>query len=238
MKLWRVMAVLSAVLAPVIAKPAFSQSSSLTSEFPKVSNPRVNEPICYIETPSGTTFDLKSLCGSNAVTNVTPPGNNGAGNRNVNPVNNGAGNPTTTIAPNNNGTGNPTTVINTPNGTGNPTTITTTPNGVGNPTTTTTTTPNNGVTNPTTTTTTTPNNGVTNPTTTTTTTPNNGVTNPTTSTSGYPSGTAAPGGGVASDGVDGVNPNTPVNLPRVPPSSFSPGGLAPTRDSIDGPRNQ
>lgn len=223
MKLWRVMAVLSAVLAPVIAKPAFSQSSSLTSEFPKVSNPRVNEPICYIETPSGTTFDLKSLCGSNAVTNVTPPGNNGAGNRNVNPVNNGAGNPTTTIAPNNNGTGNPTT-------------ITTTPNGVGNPTTTITTTPNNGVTNPTTTTTTTPNNGVGNPATTTT--PNNGVTNPTTSTSGYPSGTAAPGGGVASDGVDGVNPNTPVNLPRVPPSSFSPGGVAPTGDSIDGPRNQ
>jgi hypothetical protein len=47
-----------------------------------------------------------------------------------------------------------------------------------------------------------------------------------------------PGGGTVGDGSDGLVPNPNLNLPRVPPSSFSPGGTAPTRDAIDGPRSQ
>ena len=65
MKLLPTIAALSAALTPVMAEAAFSLPMPRTADFPTSSNPQVNVPVCYIETSSGTTFDLVSLCGSN-----------------------------------------------------------------------------------------------------------------------------------------------------------------------------
>ena len=77
-----------------------------------------------------------------------------------------------------------------------------------------------------------PNNA--NPGTSPTTNPNN--LNPGSSPSTNPNNSASPTGGTARDSNGGLVPNPNLNLPRVPPSSFGPGGVAPTRDAIDGPR--
>ena len=65
MRLLPTIAALSAALTPVMAEAAFSLPMPRTADFPTSSNPQVNVPVCYIETSSGTTFDLVSLCGSN-----------------------------------------------------------------------------------------------------------------------------------------------------------------------------
>jgi hypothetical protein len=197
MRLLRTIAALSAALTPLMAEAAFSRPMPGTADFPTASNPRINVPVCFIETPSGTTFDLVSLCGSNAEPQNTDPA---AGNPANAPANNpNAGAPA--AAPN------PNTITRDAAGT-----PITTPAGTANP--------NN------------PNNA--NPGTSPTTNPNN--LNPGSSPSTNPNNSASPTGGTAGDSNGDLVPNPNLNLPRVPPSSFGPGGVAPTRDAIDGPR--
>ena len=196
MRLLRTIAALSAALTPLMAEAAFSRPMPGTADFPTASNPQVNVPVCFIETPSGTTFDLASLCGSNAEAQNTAPV---AGNPANAPANNpNAGAPA--AAPN------PNTI--TRDAVGTPIT---TPAGTANP--------NN------------PNNA--NPGTSPAGTPN---ANPGTSPTSNPNNTASPTGGTGGDSNGGLVPNPNLNLPSVPPSSFGPGGVAPTRDAIGGPR--
>jgi hypothetical protein len=218
-RLLRITVALSAALTPLMAEATFSRPMPRAADFPTAPNPQVNVPVCYIETTSGTTFDLVSLCGSNvapaaATNNGTPAADNptnapNAGNPatpNPNAVTrDAAGTPITTPAgtatPGNPTVGNPGT---SPTGTPNNTNPGTSPTG----------TPNN--TNPGTSPTGTPNN--TNPGTSPTSNPNN--TNPGTSPTSNPNSNLSPNGGTAGDGSDGLNRN--INLPRVPPSSFGP----------------
>jgi hypothetical protein len=207
-----------------------------TVDFPTASNPQVNVPVCFIETPSGTTLDLVSLCGTNADPQNTAPGagnpaNAPANNRNAgtpppppNPnaiTRDAAGTPITTPA----GTANP----NNPNNANPGTSPAGTPNNA-NPGTSPTANPNNA--NPGTSPTTNPNNA--NPGTSPTTNPNNA--NPGTSPTSNPNNSASPTGGTGGDSNGGLVPTPNLNLPSVPPSSFGPGGVAPTRDAIGGPR--
>ncbi len=220
MRILRTIAALSAALTPLMAEAAFSRPMVDAADFPRASNPQVNVPVCFIETPGGTTFDLVSLCGSNAAPQNTAPvaGNAPANNPNVS---------TPPPPPNPNAltrdaVGTP---ITTPTGTANPNN----PNNV-NPGTSPTGTPNNV--NPGTSPTGTPNNL--NPGTSPTTNPNN--LNPGSAPYTTPNNSASPTGGAAGDSNSDLVPNPNLNLPRVPPSSFGPGGVAPTRDAIDGPR--
>jgi hypothetical protein len=223
MRLLRITVALSAALTPLVAETAFSRPMPVIADFPRASNPQVNEPVCFIETPSGTTFDLVSLCGTNAdppAPNNATPGARNPANAPANAPN--ANNPAATPNPNavtRDAAGTP---ITTPAGTANPANPAN-PNNVnpgtaptGAPNVNPTGTPNNA--NPGTAPTGTPNVN-----------PNN--TNPGTAPTGTPNN-ANPG-----TAGDGLVPNTNINLPRVPPSS-GPGGVAPTRDAIDGPRNQ
>ena len=197
MRLLRTIAALSAALSPLMAEAAFSRPMPGTVDFPTASNPQVNVPVCFIETPSGTTLDLVSLCGTNADPQKTAPVAGNPANARANNPNAGA----PAAAPNRNtitrdAAGSP---ITTPAGTANP---------------------NN------------PNNA--NPGTSPAGTPNNA--NPGTSPAGTPNNSASPAGGTAGDSNGGLVPNPNLNLPNVPPSSFGPGGVAPTRDAIGGPR--
>ncbi|AFZ05685.1 hypothetical protein Osc7112_1136 [Oscillatoria nigro-viridis PCC 7112] len=247
MRLLRTIAALSAALTPLMAEAAFSRPMPGTADFPRASNPEVNVPVCFIETPGGTTFDLVSLCGTNAAPqNTNPvagnpanaPANNPNGSTpaaapNPNTVTRDAvGTPITTPAgtanrnnPNNANPG--TSPAGTPNA--NPgTSPAGTPNA--NPGTSPSTNPNNL--NPGSSPSTNPNNP--NPGTSPSTNPNN--LNPGSSPSTNPNNSASPTGGTAGDSNSDLVPNPNLNLPRVPPSSFGPGGVAPTRDAIDGPR--
>jgi len=210
MRLLRTIAALSAALTPLMAEAAFSRPMPGTVDFPTASNPQVNVPVCFIETPSGTTLDLVSLCGSNADPQNTAPA---AGNPANAPANNrNAGAPAAAPNPNTitrDAAGSP---ITTPAGTANPNN------------------PNNA--NPGTSPAGTPNNA--NPGSSPSTNPNN--LNPGSSPSTNPNNSGSPRGGTAGDSNGDLVPNPNLNLPRVPPSSFSPGGVAPTRDAIDGPR--
>ena len=196
MRLLRTIAALSAALTPLMAEAAFSRPMPGTADFPTASNPQVNVPVCFIETPSGTTFDLVSLCGSNAEPQNTAPV---AGN----PANAPANNPNAGTPP---APPNPTAI--TRDAAGTPITTPGTAN------------PNN------------PNNLI--PGTPPPATPNNLT--PGSSPSTSPNNSASPTGGTAGDSNSDLVPNRNLNLPRVPPSSFGPGGVAPTRDAIDGPR--
>ncbi|MEG3902435.1 hypothetical protein QUB19_08550 [Microcoleus sp. B4-C5] len=245
MRLLRTIAALSAALTPLMAEAAFSRPMPGTADFPRASNPQVNVPVCFIETPGGTTFDLVSLCGSNAAPQNTNPvaGNAPANNPNAStpppPPNPNAitrdavgtpiTTPTGTANPNNPNNVNPGT---SPAGTPNATPGTSpagTPNNL-TPGTSPTTNPNNL--NPGTAPNTNPNNL--NPGTAPNTNPNN--LNPGTAPNTNPNNSASPTGGTAGDSNSDLVPNRNLNLPRVPPSSFGPGGVAPTRDAIDGPR--
>ena len=210
MRLLRTIAALSAALTPLMAEAAFSRPMPGTADFPTASNPQVNVPVCFIETPSGTTFDLVSLCGSNAEPQNTAPA---AGNPANAPANNpNAGAPAAAPNPNTitrDAAGAP---ITTPAGTANPNN------------------PNNA--NPGTSPGGTPNNA--NPGSSPSTNPNNAT--PGTSPTSNPNNSASPTGGTGGNSNGDLVPNPSLNLPRVPPSSFSPGGVAPTRDAIDGPR--
>ncbi|MEG4501014.1 hypothetical protein QUB05_28250 [Microcoleus sp. F10-C6] len=236
MRILRTIAALSAALTPLVAEAAFSRPMPGTADFPRASNPQVNVPVCFIETPGGTTFDLVSLCGSNAAPQNTAPV---AGNPANAPANNPNG-AAPAAAPNPNSVtrdavGTP---ITTPTGTANPnnqnnqnpgTAPNTNPNNL-NPGTSPTTNPNNL--NPGSSPYTTPNNA--NPGTSPNTNQNN--LNPGSSPTTNPNNSASPTGGTAGDSNSDLVPNPNLNLPRVPPSSFGPGGVAPTRDAIDGPR--
>ena len=236
MRLLRTIAALSAALTPLMAEAAFSRPMPGTVDFPTASNPQVNVPVCFMETPSGTTFDLGSLCGSNADPQNTAPA---AGNPANAPANNrnggappappnpnattidGAGTPITTPAgtanPNNQNNQNPGTAPNTnPNNQNPGTAPNTNPNNL-NPGSAPYTTPNNA-------------NPGTSPNT------NQNNQNPGTSPNTNQNNSASPTGGTAGDSNSDLVPNSNLNLPRVPPSSFGPGGVAPTRDAIDGPR--
>ena len=223
MRLLRTIAALSAALTPLMAEAAFSRPMPGTADFPIASNPQVNVPVCFIETPSGTTLDLISLCGSNPDPQNTPPA---AGNPANAPANNpNAGAPAAAPNPNTitrDAAGSP---ITTPAGTANPNN----PNNA-NPGTSPAGTPNNA--NPGTSPTSNPNNA--NPGNSPTSNPNNA--NPGSSPSTNPNNSGSPTGGTGGNSNGDLVPNPSLNLPRVPPSSFSPGGLAPTRDAIDGPR--
>jgi hypothetical protein len=81
MRLLPTIATLSAVLTPLMAEAAFSLPMPRTADFPVTSNPQVNVPVCYIETTSGTTLDLGSLCGSNSA----PVAKNNRDSTTVNP---------------------------------------------------------------------------------------------------------------------------------------------------------
>jgi len=211
MRLLRITVALSAALTPLVAEAAFSRPMPRAADFPRASNPQVNVPVCYIETPSGTTFDLVSLCGTNAAPAAPTDGAPAAGNPTNAPdaANPAAGNPNAITR---DAAGTP---ITTPAGTatpGNPAT--------GNPGTSPAANPNNL-----------------NPGTSPSSNPNN--LNPGTSPTSNPNNlNPSPGGGTAGNGSDGLVPNSNINLPRVPPSSFGPGGVAPTRNGIDGPRSQ
>ena len=210
MRILRTIAALSAALTPLMAEAAFSRPMPGTVDFPTASNPQVNVPVCFIETPSGTTFDLASLCGSNADPQNTAPV---AGN----PANAPANNPNAGAPP---APGNPNAITRDAAGT-----PITTPAGTANPN-------NRNNANPGTSPAGTPNNA--NPGTSPSTNPNNA--NPGTSPAGTPNNSASPTGGTGGDSNGGLVPNPNLNLPSVPPSSFGPGGVAPTRDAIGGPR--
>ena len=222
MRLLRTIAALSAALAPLMAEAAFSRPMPGTADFPRASNPQVNVPVCFIETPGGTTFDLVSLCGSNADPQNTDPAAGNPANAPANDPNAGA----PAAAPN------PNTITRDAAGT-----PITTPAGTANPNN-----PNNA--NPGTSPAGTPNNA--NPGSSPSTNPNNA--NPGTSPSSNPNNlspgsspytnpnSATPTGGTAGDSNGDLVPTPNLNLPSVPPSSFGPGGVAPTRDAIDGPR--
>jgi hypothetical protein len=210
MRLLRTIAALSAALTPLMAEAAFSRPMPGTVDFPTASNPQVNVPVCFLETPSGTTLDLVSLCGSNADPQKTAPA---AGN----PANAPANNPNAGAPP---APPNPNTI--TRDAAGSPIT---TPAGTANPNN-----PNNQ--NPGSSPAGTPNNA--NPGSSPSTNPNNA--NPGTSPTSNPNNSASPAGGTAGDSNGGLVPNPNLNLPRVPSSSFGPGGVAPTRDAINGPR--
>ena len=209
MRLLRTIAALSAALTPLMAEAAFSRPMPGTVDFPTASNPQVNVPVCFIETASGTTLDLGSLCGTNADPQNTAPV---AGNPANAPANNpNAGAPPAPPNPNaitRDAAGTP---ITTPAGTANPNN------------------PNNA--NPGTSPAGTPN---ANPGTSPTSNPNNA--NPGTSPTSNPNNSASPTGGTGGDSNGGLVPTPNLNLPSVPPSSFGPGGVAPTRDAIGGPR--
>lgn len=103
MKIWHSMVALSAVCTPFMAESAFSQP--LNSEFPRVSNPEVYVPICYIETTNGATLDLRTLCGSNSASTRTAPVSNNRNNSDNrtnpgNPQTNPTNNPNTPNTPN------------------------------------------------------------------------------------------------------------------------------------------
>lgn len=223
MRLLRTIAALSAALTPLMAEAAFSRPMPGTVDFPTASNPQVNVPVCFLETSSGTTLDLVSLCGSNANPQNTAPV---AGNPANAPANNpNAGAPPAPPNPNaitRDAAGTP---ITTPAGTANPNN----PNNA-NPGTSPAGTPNNA--NPGSSPTTNPNNA--NPGTSPNTNQNN--LNPGSSPYTTPNNGASPTGGTAGDSNGGLAPNPNLNLPSVPPSSFGPGGVAPTRDAIGGPR--
>ncbi|MEG4810330.1 hypothetical protein QUA82_21855 [Microcoleus sp. F8-D3] len=245
MRLLRTIAALSAALTPLMAEAAFSRPMPGTADFPRASNPQVNVPVCFIETPGGTTFDLVSLCGTNASPQNTnpvagnpanPPANNpNAGTQppaNPNALTRDAvgtpiTTPTGTANPNNPNNANPGTAPSTNPNNANPGTA---PNTNQNPGTAPNTNPNNL--NPGSSPYITPNNA--NPGTSPSTNPNN--LNPGSSPSTAPNNSASPTGGTAGGGNSDLVPNPTLNLPRVPPSSFGPGGVAPTRDAIDGPR--
>ncbi|MEG5170686.1 hypothetical protein [Microcoleus sp. B3-D7] len=262
MRLLRTIAALSAALTPLMAEAAFSRPMPGTADFPRASNPDVNVPVCFIETRGGTTFDLVSLCGSNAAPqNPAPvagnpanaPANNPNGAAPPPPPNpnaitrDAAGTPITTPTgtanPNNQNNQNPGTAPNTNQNNQNPGTApNTNPNNV-NPGTSPAGTPNNA--NPGSSPSTNPNNL--NPGSAPYITPNNATPgtspntnqnnlNPGSSPSTSPNNSASPTGGTAGGGNGDLVPNPNLNLPRVPPSSFGPGGVAPTRDAIDGPR--
>ncbi|MBD1886682.1 hypothetical protein [Microcoleus vaginatus] len=267
MRLLRTIAALSAALTPLMAEAAFSRPMPGTADFPRASNPQVNVPVCFIETRGGTTFDLVSLCGSNAAPQNTAAGNAPANNPNAGtpppPPNpnaitiDGAGTPITTPAgtanPNNPNNANPgTSPAGTPNNANPGTSPAGTPNA--NPGTSPAGTPNANPgsspagtpnANPGSSPTTNPNNL--NPGSSPYITPNNpnpGTSpntnqnnlNPGSSPSTSPNNSASPTGGTAGGSNGDLVPNPTINLPRVPPSSFGPGGVAPTREAIDGPR--
>ncbi|MEG3948721.1 MULTISPECIES: hypothetical protein [unclassified Microcoleus] len=209
MRLLRTIAALSAAFTPLMAEAAFSRPMPETADFPRASNPRVNVPVCFIETASGTTFDLVSLCGTNVAPQSTAPAAGNPANAPANNPNGGA--PAAAANPNAITRDSAGTPITTPTGTANPNN----PNNA-NPGTSPNTNPNNA--NPGSSPSTNPNNL--NPGSSPYTTPNN----------------ASPTGGTAGDSNSDLVPNPNLNLPRVPPSSFGPGGVAPTRDAIDGPR--
>ena len=222
MRLLRTIAALSAALTPLMAEAAFSRPMPGTVDFPTASNPQVNVPVCFIETASGTTLDLGSLCGTNADPQNTAPVGGNPANAPANSPN--AGTPPAPPNPNaitRDAVGTP---ITTPAGTANPNN----PNNA-NPGTSPAGTPNNA--NPGTSPAGTPNNA--NPGSSPSTNPNNA--NPGTSPTTNPNNSASPGG-TGGDSNGGLVPTPNLNLPRVPPSSFGPGGVAPTRDAIDGPR--
>jgi hypothetical protein len=210
MRLLRTIAALSAALTPLMAEAAFSRPMPGTVDFPTASNPQVNVPVCFIETESGRTLDLVSLCGSNANPQNTAPV---AGN----PANAPANNPNAGAPP---APPNPSAITRDAAGT-----PITTPAGTANPNN-----PNNA--NPGTSPAGSPNNA--NPGTSPAGSPNNA--NPGTSPAGSPNNSASPTGGTGGDSNGGLVPNPNLNLPSVPPSSFGPGGVAPTRDAIGGPR--
>ncbi|MEG3843818.1 hypothetical protein QT986_26725, partial [Microcoleus sp. herbarium14] len=118
MRLLRTIAALSAALIPMTAEAAFSRPMPGTAQFPRASNPRVDVPVCFIETASGTTFDLVSLCGTNAAPQKTAPAPGNPANAPANNPN--AGNPAAAPNPNSvtrDAAGAP---ITTPAGTANP----------------------------------------------------------------------------------------------------------------------
>ncbi|MEG4023397.1 hypothetical protein [Microcoleus sp. S13C4] len=272
MRLLRTIAALSAALTPLMAEAAFSRPMPGTADFPRASNPEVNVPVCFIETRGGTTFDLVSLCGSNAAPkNTAPvagnpanaPGNNTNGGAPPAPPNPNAitrdasgtpiTTPTGTANPNNQNNQNPGTSPNTnqnnqnpgtsPNTNQNPGTSPNTNQNNQNPGTSPNTNQNNQ--NPGSSPSTNPNNL--NPGSSPYITPNNANpgTSPNTNQNNLnpgsapyttPNNSASPTGGTAGDSNGDLVPNPNLNLPRVPPSSFGPGGVAPTRDAIDGPR--
>ncbi len=201
MRLLRITVALSAALTPLVAEAALSRPMPRASDFPRAYNPQVNVPVCFIETPGGTTFDLVSLCGTNA----NPPAPNNAAPAARNPASAPAN------APNAANPANPNPNAVTRDAAGTPIT---TPAGTANPA---------NPANPAS-----PNNL--NPGTAPNTNPNN--LNPGTAPNTNPNN-ANPG-----TAGDGLVPDTNINLPRVPPSSFGPGGVAPTRDAIDGPASQ
>ncbi len=83
MKLLPTIVALSAALTPLMAESAFSLPMPRTDDFPRASNPEVNVPFCYIETSSGTTFDLASLCGRNRAPAATNKPDSATANPNV-----------------------------------------------------------------------------------------------------------------------------------------------------------
>ncbi|MEZ2225415.1 MAG: hypothetical protein ACBR50_03905, partial [Microcoleus sp.] len=146
MRLLPTIAALSAALTPLMAEVAFSLPMPRTTDFPTTSNPQVNVPVCYIETSSGTTFDLVSLCGKNTTPAATNNRNTTTANPNAanppNPSPNGitrdaAGTPITTPAgtnPNNpNNLNNPSNPNTNPNNLNNPSNPNTNPNNLNNP---------------------------------------------------------------------------------------------------------
>ena len=62
LKLFRLTAVLSAVLMPLIAETAFDRPIALGSQYPVVPSSDMGKPVCYMQTADGRVLNLNSLC--------------------------------------------------------------------------------------------------------------------------------------------------------------------------------
>ena len=145
MKLLPITLLVVTALSGSLSQPAMGQTIA-TEQFPRVANPGIDEPPCFVETSRGTTLNLTALCGR--VVPMTSPS------------------------------------------------------------------------------------AVTTPGTETTANPAPGTSPSTPTVTRIP----APGGTIRSDEEELGIERPRLNLPNVPGSAFSPGGVAPTREAITGPR--
>jgi len=60
------------VLTPLMAKTTFSLPVPTGAQNPKVQNPEINLPVCYLQTADGRILNLQRLCGQASPTITNP----------------------------------------------------------------------------------------------------------------------------------------------------------------------
>jgi hypothetical protein len=79
LKFFHLTAVLCAASILFIAETALTHPVTVGSKFPAETNSDTDKPVCYMQTPNGTTLNLSSLCGKrpSAQPQAVTSGNNG-----------------------------------------------------------------------------------------------------------------------------------------------------------------